>query len=289
MPCFINLPLRWVNEQPAWIDWFVNGRIAPELGLDDGAIALPDSWHKKIAARLADAGLACSVHLPFWGVDPSDPDAGKAALAGKALRRGAELAGIYGARHMVGHPYYQIKQKEKALGAWLETSRLIWPELPCIAGAPLFLENTYETSPDAIAALVGSLQEEMAGGPGIGVCFDVGHWHSFGGKKTPEEFDPWINGFCSFPLHLHLHDNDGSSDQHLGMGAGDIPYSALWTKLGERKKNVTATLEPHDTDAFIASIAWMEAHDAVAQKLDWTCPHMKALPLAEIAKSIADE
>ena len=287
MPCYVNLPLRWTHKQPAWTDWFVSGRMSPELGLDAGAIALPDVWHRDMAARFADAGLACSIHLPFWDVDPGDSDAGKAARAKDDLRRGAELARMYNARHMVGHPYYRTKYGEKALDAWLEASRQIWPELPCIAGTPLFLENTYETSPDAIVALVGSLQEEMAAGPGIGICFDVGHWHSFGGKDTPEELDPWLDGFCPFPLHLHLHDNDGSSDQHLGMGAGDIPYDALWTKLDTRKKMVTATLEPHNTEAFAANIAWMDAHAAVANALGWSAPRMEALPLAEIEKSIA--
>jgi len=289
MPCYINLPLRWVHEQPAWTDWFVNGRIAPELGLDAESIALPDSWHRKIAAQFVDAGLSCAVHLPFWDVDPSDFDAQKAARARDALQRGAELALMYNARHMVGHPYYRTKHAEKIMDTWLESSCRIWPELPRIAGAPLFLENTYETSPDAITALVELLQEDAAVGPGIGVCFDVGHWHSFGGKSTPEELDPWLDRFCPFSLHLHLHDNDGSSDQHLGMGTGGIPYDALWTKLDARKKRITATLEPHNTEAFAASIAWMDAHTAVADALGWTTLRMDALPLAEIEKSIAKE
>ena len=287
MPCYINLPLRWAYEQPAWADWFVNGRIAPELGLDAGALALPNSWHKTMAARFADAGLSCSVHLPFWNVDPCDSDAGKAAQARDSLRRGAELAALYGVRHMVGHPYYQIEHRERDLSPWLEASCRIWPELPRISGASLFLENTYEQSPDAIAALVLSLQEEAAGGPDIGVCFDVGHWHSFGGKKTAEELEPWLDAFCPFALHLHLHDNDGSSDQHLGMGEGGIPYDALWRKFDARNKAVTATLEPHDTKSFAASMRWLATHNAVADRLGWIAPQMEALPLTEIEKNIA--
>ncbi|MCC8193025.1 MAG: sugar phosphate isomerase/epimerase [Deltaproteobacteria bacterium] len=287
MPCFINLPLRWVHEQPAWTDWFVSGRIAPELGLDAGSLALAAKWHQDMAARFADAGLSCAVHLPFWAVDPSDPDAEKAALAGDALRRGAELAGIYRARHMVGHPYHRTRSREKRMDAWLEASRRVWPELPRIAGAPLFLENTYETAPDGIALLVRSLRE--AGEPGVGVCFDLGHWRTFAGKSAQEELDPWLDAFCPFALHLHLHDNDGTADQHVGMGSGDVPFDALFAKLATRGKSVTATLEPHDTESFAASIAWLGTHAAVASRLGWEKPRMDALPLAEIEKNIMKE
>ena len=287
MPCFVNLPLSWVHEQPAWVDWFVNGRIAPELGLDAESLALPDSWHRGIAKRFAAAGLCCAVHLPFWDVDPTHPDADRAVLAGDSLRRGAALAGIYSARHMVGHPYYRTDSGEKEPGVWLEKSRSLWPQLPRIAGAPLFLENTYETSPDAIATLALLLQGEGTGGPGIGVCFDIGHWHSFAGKKTPAEMDPWLDAFSPFSLHLHLHDNDGSSDMHLGLGVGTVPFDALLEKLAIRQKDVTATLEPHDAKAFALSIAWLTAHDAVARRLGWETPNMDALPLTEIEEAIA--
>ena len=289
MPCYVNLPSRWMHAQAAWSSWFVNGRIAPEFGLDAASVALPDAWHKDMAARFRDAGLACSVHLPFLAVDPGDPDALKSSRARDDLRRGAELAGIYGARHMIGHPYYRTKSREKELDRWLETSRAIWPELPKISGAPLFLENTYETSPDAIAALVAALQEETAGGPLIGICFDVGHWRSFAGKKDPAELDPWLDAFHPFALHLHLHDNDGSFDQHLGLGKGDVPFGALFAKLDTRRKRVTATLEPHDTEAFAASIAWLAENGPIAAALGWEMPRMEALPLAEIAKNIVKE
>ncbi|SBW04346.1 Xylose isomerase domain protein TIM barrel [uncultured delta proteobacterium] len=289
MPCYVNLPARWIHAQPAWSGWFVNGRVAPEFGLDAASIALPDAWHKDMAARFRDAGLACSVHLPFWGVDPGDPDDARASRARDDLRRGAELAGIYGARHMIGHPYYRTNQREKELDRWLETSRAIWPELPKIAGAPLFLENTYETSPDAIAVLAATLQGEAASGPLIGVCFDVGHWRSFAGKSAPAELDPWLDAFCPFALHLHLHDNDGSLDQHLGLGKGAVPYAALFAKLDARRKSVTATLEPHDTEAFAASIGWLAENKPIAAALGWEEPRMEALPLAEIAKNIVKE
>ena len=301
MPCFINLPLSWLREQPAWADWFVAGRIAPELGLDDASLTLPDSWHRDMAARFRDAGLPCAVHLPFLGVDAGNPDPLLADLAKDALQRGAELTRLYGAQHMIGHPYFRIKMSglclERDLARWLEQSRAVWPELPRIAGAPLFLENTYEASPDAIATLVAALQPEVTDGPaaggctdgpGIGVCFDVGHWHAFAKKSRPEELDPWLDAFCPFAMHLHLHDNDGNFDQHRGLGCGDVPFDALFARLRARGKTVTVTLEPHDTEALVASARWLEANPGVAAAVAWERPRLEALPLAEIERNIVN-
>jgi len=287
MPCFINLPSRWTHENSAWIDWFVNGRIAPELGFDAESLSLSNARHENAAARYRDAGLACSVHLPFMGIDPGDPDPGNAATARDMLRRGAELARIYGAKHMVGHPYYHLGERGGTVDAgWVERSISVWSELSHIADVPLYLENTYETSPHAIAVLIDALQPLAKNGSNIGVCFDLGHWHAFAGKRSAEELDPWLDAFCPFALHLHLHDNHGDYDHHMGLGLGSVPFPALFAKLAERGKKVTATLEPHDVEAFCASIAYLAVHADIAASVAWERPQMDQLPLEEIQKNI---
>ncbi|MDL2210228.1 sugar phosphate isomerase/epimerase [Desulfovibrio sp. OttesenSCG-928-O18] len=287
MPCFINLPLRWLHDEPAWVDWFVGGRIAPELGLDGASIRLPDTWHEEIAARFRDAGLPVAVHLPFLGIDPCDLDDDKARSARAGLTRGAELARLYGAKHMIGHPYYRPRkegrEKDDMNGRWMEMGLLAWPEIPAVGDAPLFLENTYERGPEAIAALVGEL---AATGQGFGVCFDVGHWHSFAGHSDPQELDPWLEAYGPFAVHLHLHDNDGSSDQHIGLGKGGVPFTELFARLASRGKAITATLEPHDVKAFSSSIAWLRDNKDIAARIGWETPRMEALPLDMIQAAI---
>lgn len=294
MPCFTNLPARWIHQQPKWLEWFVGGKIAPEFGFDDVSLNLPDSWHKEMAKRFHDAGILCAVHLPFLGIDPTDPNPAMVKDARKALRRGAELARIYGARHMIGHPYFRPKgagregrEKDDINGGWMERSLAAWPEIAEIGGAPLFLENTYEKTPEAIGALVTRLQEMKRPEDTIGVCFDIGHWHSFAGWKNPEDLDPWLDAYASFAMHLHLHDNTGEGDHHMALGAGSVPFEAFFARLTARNKKVTATMEPHDVDAFTGSIAWLSARADIAAYLGWQKPRMEALPLAEIEKNIA--
>lgn len=289
MPCYVNLPLRWLHEQPLWADWFVNGRVAPEFGLDAGALSMPGSWHKDMAARFRDAGIVCAVHLPFMGVDPCDLDGARAATARDTLKRAAELSAVYGAKHMIGHPYHRPRkdgrEADDTAGRWMDLSLLAWPGLPDIAGSTLFLENTYEKTPGALTALIGALHAQRPGAD-IGVCFDVGHWHCFAGCRTVEELLPWLDAFAPFALHLHLHDNDGTVDQHVGMGKGTVPLAELFEILSRRGKTITATMEPHDAEAFSVSIDWLDVHPAAAAAMDWEKPRMEALPFGEMQKNI---
>lgn len=294
MPCFINLPARWIYRQPKWLEWFVGGRIAPEFGFDDVSLNLPDSWHTETAKRFHDHGLLCAVHLPFFGINPADPNPAKVKDARKALRRGAELARLYGARHMIAHPYFRPKgagregrEADDINGGWMERSLAAWPEIAEIGNAPLFLENTYEKTPEAIAALVTRLQEKRRPEDTIGVCFDIGHWHSFAGWKTPEDLEPWLDAYVPFAMHLHLHDNMGAGDDHLALGAGSVPFDALFERLMARDKKITATMEPHDVEAFTGCIAWLAGREKIAGYLDWRKPLMEALPLAEIEENLA--
>lgn len=290
MPCFINLPLRWIHSRSAWAEWFIAGRMAPEFGLDVASIALPDSWHKELAARFREVGLPSSVHLPFMGINPAVPDMGKAGEARTALRRGAELAYIYGAQHIVGHSSYLAPEQDGEIDRnWMKKSLEAWEALPDIAGAPLFLENTYETSPKALVALAEALQEGVTGCHGIGICFDIGHWHAFAKKRTLKDIRLWLDAFQPFILHLHLHDNDGAVDQHSGLGLGDIPLKALFVEILSRGKAVTATLEPHTVEALVASVSWLEAHKEAANTIGWEPPRLDALPLRNIAEHLAKE
>ena len=231
------------------------------------------------------------MHLPFLGIEPCDKDSVNASAARAALRRGAELASLYGAAHMIGHPSFRPpkpgREKDDIAGDWMEKSLLAWGELPRIGNAPLFLENTYETSPKAIAALVSALHRDAAEGESIGVCFDVGHWHSFAACSTEDELAVWLDAYTGFAVHLHLHDNDGTEDQHKGLGVGTVPLAVLFTCLRQKALGVTATLEPHDVRAFTESINWLNAHSDAAAYIDWMRPCLEALPLDEMEKNLA--
>lgn len=76
--------------------------------------------------------------------------------------------------------------------------------------------------------------------PRLGLCFDSGHSHS----STPAA--ELLDSYGKRLMALHLHDNDGSFDQHLLPGRGTINWAALAKKLAVNGWSGPVTLESHD-------------------------------------------
>jgi len=58
---------------------------------------------------------------------------------------------------------------------------------------------------------------------GIGMTFDFGHANTIG---MVNNFLEWVHKAD----HIHIHDNNGMSDQHLALGEGTVP----WAMVGKR-------------------------------------------------------
>lgn len=63
--------------------------------------------------------------------------------------------------------------------------------------------------------------------PAFSICLDVGHAHCY----SKYGIDEWINMLGDKIGHVHLHDNDGSWDQHLALGKGSIDWKMVFSLL----------------------------------------------------------
>lgn len=259
MPFFVNLPLSYAHHTPAYVDMFIARGVHPELGMDTTAVqSLPVAWHKEMAERFRDAGLTCAIHLPFFDLSPGSMNNGILAATRNTLSRAAELASIYDPVHMVGHPHFNRGEHAPHMARWVERSTQTWETvLDITSGCPsrsrLFLENTHERAPHAILTLLEHLPEDRAG-----FCLDIGHWHAFAHGFRKQDLAEWVDAVSPRLGHLHLHDNDGTDDQHLGLGAGSIPLELLFDSLRRNDVRPSATLEPHDEGAFETSVSYMQ-------------------------------
>jgi sugar phosphate isomerase/epimerase len=249
---FVNLPLRYLDEQPVYLDFFLSRRLNPELGLDARALdSTSPARHAENARIFHDAGLACAVHLPFFDLHPGSLDPLARQACTQRLLHALDAARVYEPAHFVAHLDYNHLTYATFQGQWLENSLATWETVLAHAGAPLFLENVFERSPQHHVRVLTEL------GGRAGACLDLGHWHSFARGGELGNLDEWLTALGPFPLHLHLHDNDGSTDQHLGLGLGAVPWGLLWDFLAKRKAPVTVTFEPHTKDDFLATEAYL--------------------------------
>jgi sugar phosphate isomerase/epimerase len=254
---FVNLPLRYIHSNPEYLDIFISRRINPELGLDclDGE-CLNRDWLETIKKRISDAGLSCTVHLPFLDLKPGSLNRAIRLATIEIMKSAMDVAAMYSPLRMVMHP---------SLTSWLEPDLFqrtadyccetissisdYWPGHP-----DLCLENTHEISPEIITGMVKDINRSN-----VGICFDIGHWHSFSKGYKNNDFDFWFDTFLPYLRHLHLHDNNGNADSHFAIGQGSIDWDHVVQRLKQITTAPTYTLEPHSQVDFEESIKYFKS------------------------------
>lgn len=257
-PFYVNLPLRSIAADDTFLTYFLEHGLNPEIGIDAFAVErLSPRWHNRLARRLDEAGLTASVHLPFQDLHPGGTDTLIRQASRERLHQSLDIANRYNPRHLIGHALYADPLYFTRYGEWLDNSTETWTNLLAAwpDGPPLYLENVYETRPDSFADLLSRLPDDRTG-----FCLDVGHWHCFGGGHHSQDLDHWLTTLAPNLKHLHLHDNDGTADQHLGLGQGDVPLTQLFKTLHTLHLTPTATLEPHTEDALLATLHTLSQH-----------------------------
>lgn len=123
------------------------------------------------------------------------------------------------------------------------------------SGIQVVMENVFENSAVMLRDAIDSI-----GSDSMGFCLDVGHANCFS-KTDPLE---WIEVMGHRLTHLHLHQNDGSADQHLPLTAGPIDIEAI----------VKATLEHSVNPNF--SIEVDTEPEPIAESAEWLCKLINA-------------
>jgi sugar phosphate isomerase/epimerase len=91
------------------------------------------------------------------------------------------------------------------------------------ANTPCFLQRAVE------------FQELANEGLQLLITLDVGH------ANTVSQLRPFLKLLKNSILHVHLHDNNGSNDDHMVVGAGTTDWRLLRSYLDFRK--ITAVVE----------------------------------------------
>ncbi|GAA2596467.1 sugar phosphate isomerase/epimerase family protein [Actinomadura fulvescens] len=210
-----------------------HGFRALEIALLDPALfdgLLPsDDQARAVAARTAD--LRLSVHAPIDQICLADPDPEIRAASADCLRRTIAAAHHMGARVVVFH-LIRGTRDELPLSAD-ESGRafaadLIRPlgEEAAAAGVTLAVENIGISSRAADRDYTGLCDlVDTIGLDNVGIALDIGHAHvhdhNGGGLAAAAGL------FGSRVCHYHVHDNDGTADQHLRVGGGTVDYAPL--------------------------------------------------------------
>ncbi len=202
------------------------------------------------AQRLRDGGLQpASVHLPFypsvpellqqnqrWSVIDPQRHARHEALQGAA--QGLHAAATLGAHCAVLHLGWQRDDWNDHSHGWAReaVSELLPVAHAC--GVELLLENIISTG--TRCAALCQLLDEVDPEQQAGICLDLGHAHVDGGAVAE------LHAALPRLRHLHVHDNDGSKDQHLAPGCGTLPWTEVLDALQRAAFQGQGALELRD-------------------------------------------
>ena len=252
---FVNAPFAQLGNGEL-LELFIEHHLQPEIGLEGNFLwECGTNEFQDIAEILQKNELSCTLHAPFSDLSPGGFDKRIVDITREKLTRAFQLLPIFKPRSIVCHIGFEENKHRLKLDRWLETSLQTWKPLLEIADqfdVQVMLENTYETGPDIHKILFQELKA-----PHLGFCMDTGHIITFshtGWQLWLEELFPWLG-------QLHLHDNDGTEDQHLAPGQGIFTFYELFTFLNNKQRNFLITLEPHSPAGLWQSLEFMKNTD----------------------------
>jgi len=142
------------------------------------------------------------------------------ALSKDKIKKAVEMAHRLGAISIVCHPGYNKWFFDGNEQLWLDNSIGTWSEVlgEAKGGPTVILENIFEETPSTFIALFGCFKDKD-----LYFCFDSGHFNLFSTISLQE----WLTPLKSRIREMHLHDNNGRSDEHLPIGRGAFPFREL--------------------------------------------------------------
>jgi sugar phosphate isomerase/epimerase len=121
-------------------------------------------------------------------------------------------------------------------------------------GCTLVIENILDISPAPLVHLVQSFAS-----PDVRLSVDVGHAHIMAARGGPPAAH-WLSHGAGLLGHVHLQDNDGTSDAHLAPGGGTVLWDAVLRALraSDAATRLIVEVVPGEVQR---AMAWIDALD----------------------------
>ncbi len=251
----VNMPFHLLLEQ--YFPLVLENRLNPEIGFDCFALDTYGTEDYREAARiLSGAGVRVTFHAPFYDLRPGALDYTVRDATIRRIQQVFDLVPIFHPLSVVCHAAFDRRYYVSREEDWIENSITTWAPFVREAaelGTVLMLENVYEDRPRELKLLM----EGLGYGPHVGICFDTGHWNAFSDAPLRE----WMDSLADHIGELHLHDNHGSRDEHLPVGAGTFSFGEFFTMLAERGRKPIVTVEPHRPEDLRKTLEYIAGMD----------------------------
>ena len=233
-------------------------RVAKEYGVNLEIAEYCTAWNMdekfncvdKVVQKKLEGISKSLLHAPYNELFPCAIDKKARALAAERYRHAVLLAKRYGSAKVIIHGGYN---------PWIyfpvwytEQSVLFWKEfLKEDPGVEIVLENVLETDPQWLLDIVKAVDDER-----LKLCLDIGHVNAY--SQIPVM--AWLESWAPYISHFHVHNNDGSRDQHNALNEGTIPMKEFLLRAEALCPGATFTFELMK-DA--SSMKWLSENDLI--------------------------
>ena len=216
-------------------------RVAKEYGLGLELAEYCTAWNMDekfagvdgVVKKKLDGISESLLHAPYNEMFPCAIDKKARQLAAYRYRQAIDLAKRYGAKKVIIHGgynpriYFPVWYVEQSIAFW----KAFLEEDP---GVQIVLENVLEDDPQWLLDIVKGVDD-----PRLRLCLDIGHVNAYSALPVMD----WLETWAPYISHFHIHNNDGSGDQHNALTDGTIPMEQLLSCAQALCPEATYTLE----------------------------------------------
>jgi sugar phosphate isomerase/epimerase len=202
--------------------------------------------HGVLRALAEDQPL--SIHAPFMDLCPGAIDSKVAAASLERYLEVMSAAEVLKPKVIVFHAGYEKWKYAGEVELWLTQSLKTWRAVVGKAeklDVKVAIENIVDEAPAHLSLLAREMDHPL-----FGLCLDVGHREIF--SSLP--IDAWVEGLHPHIFELHLHDNNGQTDEHLVIGEGRVDFKGLFASLKKLSIDPIYTLEAHSEEEALRSL-----------------------------------
>lgn len=208
--------------------------------VDDGLHALDGRKVLALRSLSESYSLKYSVHAPFADINIASPSDFMLRAMLKRLEKSIASANSLDAYMWVFHPGLKTGISMFYPNAdWIqnrETARLL-SKIAYDYGVKIAIENVPEPYPFIMKGIVEFEKFYSEIGEPIGLALDVGHANLNG------QMEQFLENFADKIVHMHVHDNHGQEDQHLGVGYGTVNWEKFANSLKRAQFNGVVIVE----------------------------------------------
>ncbi|SCH02697.1 MULTISPECIES: sugar phosphate isomerase/epimerase family protein [unclassified Romboutsia] len=180
-----------------------------------------------------------SIHGPFADLSCGSRDSIIASITKKRFEQGYDVAKQLNAKKIVYHNSYVPKLY--TYEEWIYNADKFWNDffINKDDNIDFYLENVLEYDTVLIKRILENINKKN-----FSACLDIGHANVY----SDVSINDWIEELGSKIGHMHIHNNYGKEDSHLGIDKGNIDVRNIISQVEDKNSDVSISLEIVDTN-----------------------------------------